>query len=218
MAPLGISSRSVLGIAQRNPSTRAEGSRNEASGASRTPLQARQQAAVGLRRVGGAGDDDENGQHADGRGQARAQQPAEAAALARIGMVADVDVAERAMACGRDRRAVRVRGWLWPTWTRRRPSGAWRLVCIPRALPPLPPSTGLVPSRQDHYLPVPHRPMSNWLPSSRQTPNRPGMQTVAKQIRRRSPGSVCEAMGAVLRQAKSRGSRCARCKNSSPTR
>ena len=36
MAPLGISSRSVLGIAQRSPSTLAEGSRKEASGASRT--------------------------------------------------------------------------------------------------------------------------------------------------------------------------------------
>ena len=40
---------------------------------------------------------DQNGEHADRRGQAGAQQPAEAAALAGIGMVADVDVAERAM-------------------------------------------------------------------------------------------------------------------------
>ena len=36
MAPLGISSRSVFGIAQRSPSTRADGSWKEASGASRT--------------------------------------------------------------------------------------------------------------------------------------------------------------------------------------
>ena len=67
-------------------------------------LQARQQAAVRLRRVGRAGDHDQNGEHADRRGQAGAQQPAEAAALARIGMVADVDVAERATRAAGDRR------------------------------------------------------------------------------------------------------------------
>jgi hypothetical protein len=38
MAPLGIDSLSVLGIAQRKPSTRADGNRNTASGASRTPF------------------------------------------------------------------------------------------------------------------------------------------------------------------------------------
>ena len=96
MAPLGISSRSVFGIAQRSPSTRADGSRKEASGASRTRCRLGQQAAVRLLRVGRAGDDDQDGEHADRRGQAGAQQPAEAAALARVGMVADVDVAERA--------------------------------------------------------------------------------------------------------------------------
>ena len=36
MAPLGISSLSVFGIAHRSPSTRAEGSRKDTSGASRT--------------------------------------------------------------------------------------------------------------------------------------------------------------------------------------
>ena len=39
------------------------------------------------------------------RGQAGAQQPAKAAALARVGMVADIDVAERAMRAARGRHA-----------------------------------------------------------------------------------------------------------------
>ena len=58
------------------------------------PLQIGQHAAVRLRRVGRAGDHDQDGDDADRRGQAGAHQPAEASALARIGVIADVNVAE----------------------------------------------------------------------------------------------------------------------------
>ena len=55
----------------------------------------RQQAAFAVRIIGRPGDHHQNGENADGPGQAGAQQPAEAAALAPIGVVAGIDVVER---------------------------------------------------------------------------------------------------------------------------
>jgi len=45
--------------------------------------------------VAGACDHHENGKHANGAGQARTEQPAEAAALTPVGVIAAINVVER---------------------------------------------------------------------------------------------------------------------------
>ena len=58
-------------------------------------LEAWQQPPILLLGVGRAGDDHDGGKHADGGGQARANQPAKSAPLAHVGVIADVYFAER---------------------------------------------------------------------------------------------------------------------------
>ena len=90
-----MSNLSVLGIAHRSPSSRADGSCRETSGVAR-PLPAGEHPALAFLHVGRAGYNHQDGQHADGGGEAGADQPPETAALPGVGVIADIDVTERA--------------------------------------------------------------------------------------------------------------------------
>ena len=79
-------------LGERPPQTVHPGDRQR----QRRIAQAFEDVARAFLGIHGAGDGDENGKRADPAGKAGAQEPAEAAALPAVGMVADVDFRERA--------------------------------------------------------------------------------------------------------------------------